>query len=284
MKLIQNHLRVTIKTRLFGLRRFTFVIFAVLLIALTAALIPAYAQKPSPPTLVSVTVSGTNQCLLIFDASTDRGGSPINGYAVSRTTGLNGGQTFVFYVDAFNLAVGQKGLAYTYPCDPKQLTVWNVEAINDQNYRAQSKDFALIPPDVPINLKSAVNGRFLMVDVNRYSCMIAQAAEAKNWEKFWLVTNADGYVSLRAGVNGKYLTVQQTNGQLQALATSIVDDDDKFKLIKNSDGTVSLQSGYNAKWISTDMKQGAYVLANAKSGKVPDITQAEKFYMTTLPN
>ena len=64
-------------------------------------------------------------------------------------------------------------------------------------------------------LRSHANGRYVTADNGGAAPLIANRAVVGGWEKFQVVTNADGSVSLKANANGRFVTAE--NGGASAL-------------------------------------------------------------------
>ncbi|MET8229051.1 GH25 family lysozyme [Micromonospora sp. NPDC005298] len=127
-------------------------------------------------------------------------------------------------------------------------------------------------PSPALALRSWTNSKYVSADGRGTLPLIANGPTIGTWEKFTLVSNADGSVSLRADINGKYVSADG-RGTLPLIANGpAIGTWEKFTLINNADGSVSLRANINGKYVTAAGKGTLPLIASA-----PTISTWEKF-------
>jgi hypothetical protein len=79
-------------------------------------------------------------------------------------------------------------------------------------------------------LRSNVNGRFVTAENAGRSPLIANRTVIGSWERFRIITNADGSISLRAGVNDRLVTAENAGRSPLIANRTAIGRWEKFRL------------------------------------------------------
>ncbi|WP_435164092.1 cellulase family glycosylhydrolase [Paenibacillus glycanilyticus] len=131
--------------------------------------------------------------------------------------------------------------------------------------------------NAPSSLQAKANNLYVTAENTGDSPLVANRTSVGTWEKFIVVTNADGTVSFLSLANNKYVSADlNNNGRLIAQAQGIAAWE-KFTKSTNADGTVSFKSVANNKYVSADLNLGM-LIANRDS-----VSGWEAFNLTAAP-
>lgn len=113
-----------------------------------------------------------------------------------------------------------------------------------------------------ITLLAEADNRYVTAESAGRLPLIANRKTAGRWERFRLVTNADGSNSLIALVNGKYVTAEHAGSASLIANRSRAGSWERFKLILNGDGTFSLRAQVNGKIVTAEHAGAGPLIAN----------------------
>jgi GH25 family lysozyme M1 (1,4-beta-N-acetylmuramidase) len=116
-----------------------------------------------------------------------------------------------------------------------------------------------------ITLLAQADNRYVTAESAGRLPLIANRTAAGRWERFRLLTNADGSNSLQALVNGKFVTAEHAGAGALIANRDRVGPWERFKLILNSDGTFSLRALVNGKFVTAENAGAAPLIANRSS-------------------
>lgn len=118
--------------------------------------------------------------------------------------------------------------------------------------------------NTPSSLKAVANGFYVSAENYGNDPLVANRTAVQDWEKFIVITNADGTVSFLSKANNKYVTADlNQGGKLVARAQGIAAWE-KFKKVTNADGTVSFQAVANNKFVTCDLNASTPVLVASR--------------------
>jgi subtilisin family serine protease len=121
------------------------------------------------------------------------------------------------------------------------------------------------PTSRAVTLRAQINNRYVTAESAGAASLIANRAAAGSWERFTLLTNADGSVSLRAGVNGRYVTAENAGASPLIANRTAVGAWEKFTLVINADGSVSLRAGVNGRYVTAENAGASPLVANRRA-------------------
>ncbi|EFM08495.1 glycoside hydrolase family 5 [Paenibacillus curdlanolyticus YK9] len=131
--------------------------------------------------------------------------------------------------------------------------------------------------NAPSSLQAKANNQYVTAENNGAAPLVANRTAVGTWEKFIMVTNADGTVSFLSLANNKYVSADlNNNGRLIAQAQGIAAWE-KFRKFTNADGTLSFQSVANNLYVSADLNVNM-LIANRTS-----ISGWEAFVVSSAP-
>jgi hypothetical protein len=103
-----------------------------------------------------------------------------------------------------------------------------------------------------ITMKAMVNEKYVCVDTNQQSVMVADRSVADTWEKYEKITNSDGTISLCSLANNKYVCADLNQSSKLIARSDSIDSWEKFKVVDMGSGNIALQSLANNKYVSCD--------------------------------
>lgn len=115
------------------------------------------------------------------------------------------------------------------------------------------------------SIMAKANNNYVSADNAGGSPLIANRTAVGTWEKFIIVTNADGTVSFLSMANNKYVTADINQGGKLIAEAQGINSWEKFTKVTNADGTVSFQAKANNQYVSTDLNAGSPTLIADRS-------------------
>ncbi|WP_432020964.1 DNRLRE domain-containing protein [Streptomyces sp. 1222.5] len=115
-------------------------------------------------------------------------------------------------------------------------------------------------PTGKVSVLAGANGNYVSARINdagdQAGKLRASAGSDSTWEKFDLITNADGTYTLKSTANGKYVSVETAyTGTRQAMLRARADavgTTEKFTLTKQQNGEYALKAKANGKYVTVD--------------------------------
>lgn len=117
--------------------------------------------------------------------------------------------------------------------------------------------------DRSVNLKAAVNGKYVTAEDAGVSPLIANRDAASLWEHFDLVDGGAGHLALRARVNGRYVTADDAGESPLIASQDAIGPWEQFDLDATyADGRYALRAAANDKYVTADNAGTAPLIAN----------------------
>lgn len=120
------------------------------------------------------------------------------------------------------------------------------------------KAYSILPGTSSITARA--NNDYVSADNAGANPLIANRTAVGTWEKFIIVTNADGTVSFLSMANNKYVTADINQGGKLIAEAQGIRAWEKFTKVTNADGTVSFLAKANNQYVSTDLNTGSPTL------------------------
>jgi endoglucanase len=92
--------------------------------------------------------------------------------------------------------------------------------------------------------------------------LVANRANASDWELFQVIYNNDGTIAFQSKVNGKYVCADLNQDGKLVARSSVIDTWEKFKMIDLGNGTFALQAMANQMYVCADGNQDSVLMAN----------------------
>jgi endoglucanase len=112
------------------------------------------------------------------------------------------------------------------------------------------------------SMKAAANNTFVSAENAGASPLVANRGSVGDWERFKVITNADGTVSLFSMANAKFVQADLNNGGRLIASASFINAWEKFTRVDLGNGQVNLRSVANNLYVSADLNAGNVLYAN----------------------